>query len=1278
MISFLLRYFILSIILLFSLKGMTQQISPEHALKLVAKNSAFLGVNSEDINNVIVTNAYKDKISGVNLIYLQQTYMDLPVYNSMQVIALKDEEVLSVSGSRIAKMGEKINVAKKVPSISAKSAVGFAARSLNIPIDFQIENSLTIGRVSADNQKVTFGLSPISKEAITSDLMWVPLEDGSVKLAWQVKILPQNSVDYWLVFVSTENGNILEKANLNVSCSLDNPKGGQMPVTMSALDPFDHIPDGSLLSEEISFSTFKNINSSNYRVIPFPAESMNHPNGIPVLINNPWLHAGVGNAATTLGWHNDGAVEYSSTRGNNVWAKEDVAGSNSTGGLSAGSSTNAPDLNFDFPFTNTLQPGAVDNQKFSITNLFYWNNIMHDITYQYGFDELSGNFQLFNMNRGGLAGDYVLADAQDGSGTNNANFSTPIDGNSPRMQMFLFDGSPKVLYINSPSSASGLIFSLESKMSTNNKLVTIGPVTANLVLYKDVPSGSGNLGCGATFNAAELAGKIVLIERGTCTFEEKVLNAQLAGAKGVIVFDNVTSNALIQMSADNNSITIPAIFILKSAGEALKSLMNAQTVHVTLQAEIKIDGGLDNGIIAHEYTHGISNRLTGGPATSTCLINKEQMGEGWSDFYALMLTTDWTTAAVNDGSKLRGIGSYVIDSDPASGMGIRTYPYTTDMTKNPLTYARLANILTDKARPHEVGEIWAATLWDLVWDFIRIEGINPDVYNANGKGGNSDALKLVTFAMKIQPCKPGFIDGRNALLKADEILFKGKYTCSIWQSFARRGMGVSAKQGDADITTDQQTSYAVPSGARLRKAVDQPISGQNGILTYTFKVSAQCADIANYKIVDTLATNVTWISGGNYNSANRTVSFVIPSLPAYQSQTFTFKTKINTGTYFSSTTLFSETIQNSNVPISLVANPLSGDTWDASTVIHSSPYSLKSAGGAFDSEQSLTSLLSYPVSGHVELSFWNNYNTEVSRDGGVVELSTDNGTNWTDAGPYMIQNGYNATILAGTSLDNREAFAGKSNGFIQTKINLSSFDGKSVKFRFRFVTDKTGTSIGWYIDDILITKAAAVYNVAFLYDDTELLQNLSDTVTAITADILPLVWGEFIVLKDGKSASLKWTTLQELKTDKFFVERSLDGINFNSIGTVAAVGNSNKEMTYKFIDPSPSAGINYYRLAQSDRDGKITYSDIRSLVFDGNNRAIIISPNPAKDKIIVQLAGNKDEVQIDLLNTSGQKLATYNVKQEKNKIDLPVLAPGVYYIRVAGPNNTGIKKLIIE
>ena len=74
-----------------------------------------------------------------------------------------------------------------------------------------------------------------------------------------------------------------------------------------------------------------------------------------------------------------------------------------------------------------------------MSNLFYWNNIIHDVFYQYGFDEVSGNFQDKNHSQGGAGGDAVYAEAQDGGGTNNANFATPPDGTHPRMQMYLWD-----------------------------------------------------------------------------------------------------------------------------------------------------------------------------------------------------------------------------------------------------------------------------------------------------------------------------------------------------------------------------------------------------------------------------------------------------------------------------------------------------------------------------------------------------------------------------------------------------------------------------------------------------------------------------------------------------------------------------------------------------------------------------------------------------------------------------------------------------------------------
>ena len=199
---------------------------------------------------------------------------------------------------------------------------------------------------------------------------------------------------------------------------------------------------------------------------------------------------------------------------------------------------------------------------------------------------------------------------------------------------------------------------------------------------------------------------------------------------------------------------------------------------------------------------------------------------------------------------------------------------------------------------HIIGEIWAATLWDMTWNIIQQDGINTNLYNADGAGGNSVALKLVMLGLKLQPCQPGFLDARDAILKADTILYNGKYSCAIWNAFARRGMGVLAQQGSSNSTTDQVADYSIPASAVIYKSADKSQAAQNEFITYTLKVNSQCASVSNYKIVDTLLSNVTYVSGGTYNSTNRTVTFDIPNLSASATQTFTFRVKVNLNSYF--------------------------------------------------------------------------------------------------------------------------------------------------------------------------------------------------------------------------------------------------------------------------------------------------------------------------------------------------------------------------------------------
>ena len=215
------------------------------------------------------------------------------------------------------------------------------------------------------------------------------------------------------------------------------------------------------------------------------------------------------------------------------------------------------------------------------------------------------------------------------------------------------------------------------------------------------------------------------------------------------------------------------------------------------------DGDLDNMVIIHEYGHGISNRLS-------TLGGQEQMGEGWSDYYGLMLTME----SGDGGPDSRGVGTWLIGEGPG-GPGIRTWPYSTDFGVNPHTYD---DIKTEVA-PHGVGSVWAEMLWEMTWELIAIHGFDTDFYN--GTGGNNISLALVTEGLKLQASQPGFVDGRDAILAADMAMYGGANQCAIWEAFARRGLGYSAIQGSSGSKTDGTEAFDLPPSFSGLDVIDE-------------------------------------------------------------------------------------------------------------------------------------------------------------------------------------------------------------------------------------------------------------------------------------------------------------------------------------------------------------------------------------------------------------------------------------------------------------------------
>ncbi len=798
-------------------KSFAQDLTAQTAVNIIKTNASTIGLSKTDLDNMRISAAYIDKTSGAYMIYVQQTYKGADVFNSIQTYAFKNNKLVSATGRPLAKIADMVNAKDGKASVMPANAVGTAAADLKL----FLTTSLTEAKQINGIKEFDFGKLNISSVNVKSKLVWLPNElTKKALLTWQVEIQPKGTPDYWLVNVDALKGNVISKINLNVVCDWTHPKNsGEIGTHLITTD---YTAAGD---EEKALA----ISSAKYKVIPFPKESPNV--GAPASKSNPWELAGTGNNATTLKWNSNGTTDFDSTRGNNVLAQEDRNGNDGLGN-GANSTTPLPDLTFNFAPNFGKTPTNAKNQNFAITNLFYWNNIMHDISYQYGFDEGSGNFQANNLSRGGAGNDYVFADAQDGSGTNNANFSTPVDGTNPRMQMFLFDAVPNFI-VNAPTAFAGKKTATEGQMSTNNKIADRGPIKKAVVLYNDDASGTSHQACAAPANAGALAGKIALIDRGTCSFTVKVKNAQNAGAIGVIVADNVPGEYPIIMGGTDNTITAPAFMISFETGDTIKQFLAASTaVNVTMKQGVQLDGDVDNGVISHEFTHGISNRLTGGPNNVTCLQNKEQMGEGWSDYMALMVTTDWKTATVNDGPNKRPLGTYVLGQG-TDGPGIRYYPYSTSLSVNPWTYDSLAlssrfsnNILSYD--PHVVGEVWSNMLWVMTWNLIQSKGISSNIYKASALRGNSIALKLMVEGLKLQKCSPGFVDGRNGILKADTLLFGGQYSPIIWQSFASRGLGFRASEGSSDNVKDGVADYSLPPGLLVAKATEvQDASVQN-------------------------------------------------------------------------------------------------------------------------------------------------------------------------------------------------------------------------------------------------------------------------------------------------------------------------------------------------------------------------------------------------------------------------------------------------------------------
>jgi predicted aconitase with swiveling domain len=784
-----LNYLTLSLVVLFSFIfnfGTAQtphsQSSFESLVtRFFSENSTKYNLQSQDFEDVVIQNEVFSKSTGITHLYLNQQYRGIKIYNAISSMAIKNNDVFYYANRFIHNINSKVNTIN--PVLTPLQAIEKVSLNLGLaPIENVVQKEIT-------NNSYIYSKGNISRVDIPVELILCLNIESELRLAWDLSIFDVSGKNWWTIRIDAVSAQVLDIQDYILTCNFgDNNHLEHGHVSTNKTQHVD------LEGKTLAFTPNDN---SRYNVFALPVESPIHGNRQIVIEPASGL-------ASPFGWHDTDGIpgaEYTITRGNNVWAMEDRAGNNQIGYSPDGSAS----LNFDFEL-NLDQP-PVFYEDAAITNLFYTNNMMHDIFYHYGFDEESGNFQQNNYGRGGIENDFVFADAQDGSGLNNATFGTPPDGQNPVMTMFLWSASGpqgNPLIINN----SSFVGEYPGVAASFGDSLPIEPLTSELALVIDSNASASTDffdACDAILNGTDLNGKIAVIRRGSCEFGTKVFAAQSEGAVAVIMVNNSPDAPIVMgPGAAGQLVNIPSIMINQELGEQLISaLVDGQNINVSLlaAAPFQKDGDFDNAIIAHEYGHGISNRLTAGPSTVNCLFNDEQMGEGWSDWFGLMVTMKATDIPETG----RGIATYVIGQD-TNGGGIRPARYSTDSSINGFTYN--ATNSPSLSIPHGVGFVWATALWDLTWAYIDKYGFDSDFYNGNG--GNNKVMQLVLDGLKLQPCQPGFIDGRDALLAADLALTGGEDQCMIWDVFAQRGLGFNATQGLSTERNDQVQDFSTP------------------------------------------------------------------------------------------------------------------------------------------------------------------------------------------------------------------------------------------------------------------------------------------------------------------------------------------------------------------------------------------------------------------------------------------------------------------------------------
>lgn len=187
----------------------------------------------------------------------------------------------------------------------------------------------------------------------------------------------------------------------------------------------------------------------------------------------------------------------------------------------------------------------------------------------------------------------------------------------------------------------------------------------------------------------------------------------------------------------------------------------------------------------------------------------------------------------------------------------------------------------------------------------------------------------------------------------------------------------------------------------------------------------------------------------------------------------------------------------------------------------------------------------------------------------------------------------------------------------------------------------------------------------------------------VTGGILPVVLTNFKVSNSNNAVTINWTTSSETNNQRFDIERSADGVSFNTIGSIAASTATTGVKNYEFLDRSPLSGTAYYRLKQVDKSGAFSYSSIKQVHFNGRIKLVSMYPNPANAIVNLEFeAGTSTVEKLIITDASGRVVLALpiNIVQGSNKTAIPIsaLSAGQYFVQFKIDGLSQQLKLVVQ